>query len=86
MAAIAEHRDPIRQLKNLRQAVGNIDDADTARPQLGNRAEQARCFGPGERRRGFIHDDQPGVDGERPGNLHQLLLRNSEFSDRAGRV
>jgi hypothetical protein len=86
VTAIAEHGDSIRQLKDFRQPVGNINNADAAGPQAGNRAEQACCFGSGEGRRGFIHDDQTGIDGERPGNFHQLLLRHSKLFDQAGRV
>ena len=67
------------------QAVGDIDNAHATVFKLPHHAVQAFHLAVAQRGGGFIHDDQPGIQGQRPGDLHHLLLGNAQAGDRGGR-
>ncbi len=74
-AAVAQHHDPVAAALDLMQPVRDEDDADAACLQFGDDAQEPLGFRQGEAGGRLVHDDQPGVERERLGDLHQLHLR-----------
>ena len=60
--AIAQHGDPVADLEDLFQAVGDVDDAATLLAQLADDHEQLLCLGVGQRVGGLVHDDDAGIE------------------------
>ena len=77
---------PIGELKDLLQAVRNIDDADAPFLQLPDYAEERICFGDGEGGGGLVEDEEAGVEGEGFGNFDHLLLRGGQAAEGRGRI
>ncbi len=76
--AVAQHRHPVGDGKDLVEPVADVDDADPAPLQIANDLEQARDLVRGERRGRLVHDQDAGLEGQRLGNLDELLLRRAE--------
>ncbi len=74
--AVTQHRDPVRDGRNLRQAMGNIEDRDAARLQAADDGEERLGLDGRERRRRLVEDDDAVVHLERAGDLHELPLRD----------
>ena len=83
-AAVAQHHDAIGALLDLVQSMRNEDDADAARLEGGDDLEQAARLGERQARRRLVHDDEPGIEGQRLGDFEQLLLGDRQFGD--GRI
>lgn len=82
--AVLENGKAIAKLENFVQSVGNVNNAHPPVFQLAHHAVQAFHLAVAQRRGGFIHDDQPGVQRQRPGNLDHLLLGYAQTGDRRG--
>ena len=52
----------------------NVNDADAIFTQIANDLQQFVNFSIAERRRRLVHDQNPRVGAERPGDFDQLLL------------
>ena len=61
--------------------MGNVDDADPARPQVAHDREEQVLLLLGERGRGFVHDDDSGAGPEGAGDFDELLLGHRERAD-----
>ncbi|GDO25912.1 hypothetical protein BvCmsNSP001_04916 [Escherichia coli] len=66
------------------QTVSNVNNAHAAVFKLPHHAVQAFHLAVTQGGGGFIHDDQPGIEGQRPGNLHHLLLGHAQTGDGRG--
>ena len=84
-AAVLENGEAVAELENLVQAVGDIDNAHATVFKLAHHAVQAFHLAVAQRGGGFVHNDEPGVEGQRPGDLHHLLLGHAQAGDRGGR-
>jgi len=60
----------------------DVDDGDTAGRKLSDNRFQASDIRRAERRRRFVHDDEPRIERQRPGNGHHLAPAGVELSDR----
>ena len=81
MIAIAQHRHPVGESKNFRQAMTDIDDGDAARLELAHDIHQALHVGFGQCRRRLIHDQDPRFLGQGPGNLDPLPVGDRKRAD-----
>ncbi len=79
-AAIAEDGDVIANLHQLFQPVRDVDNGDATALKLGDNVKQHPHFRLAQRAGGLVHNQHPGVFGERTGDLHQLLMTNSQFA------
>ena len=82
-AAVAQNRDPVRELHHLAHAVRDVENRDAFAAQLPHDAEQALRLVLGERGRRLVEREQAYARAQRPHDLHQLALRRSKIS-RAG--
>ena len=73
-ATVAKHREAIADGEDLLEAVGYVDNAHAVRPHPPDQIEQHVDLPFGEAGCGFVHDDDPRLEGHRLGDLHQLLL------------
>src|SRR5688572_6287970 len=80
VAAVAEHREFVRDLEQLVHLVGDIDDAFALRPQVADDLEQMRDFPLGQGRGRLVHDQDVGFVGDRLGDLHHLAVRNRQVA------
>ena len=83
---VPEHRDAVAIVENLHHPVGNIDDRDALVHQLPHDVEQNLRFLFGQRGGRFVQDQDPAIEGERLGNLDQLLLGNRQAADQGGGI
>ncbi|MND92340.1 hypothetical protein D3C80_844950 [compost metagenome] len=60
--AIAQHGDPVADLEDLLEAVGDVNDAATLLAQLADDHEQLLCLGVGQGVGGLVHDDDAGIE------------------------
>ena len=74
MPAVTEHRYPVGDGKDFVQLVRNIKDGCAAALQGAQNAKQSRRLRLGERAGGLIENQYEGVDGQGPGNFHELLI------------
>ncbi len=82
-AAVPEHRDPVRDLEHLLQAMADVDAGHAGGLELEQQAHEARGVGLGEGGGGLVQDEDPRLLGQRLADLHQLLLADAELLDRA---
>ena len=75
--AVAQHRDPVGELADLGEAVGDVDDRGARRRRLAHPVEEQVDGVAAERGGGLVEDEQRGLDGERLGELEQVLLRHA---------
>ncbi len=76
--AVAQHGDPLGDLAYLCQAVCDVDDGRPGFDQLPDMAEEHVGRFLAERSGRFVEDEHPGLDGERLGDLEQVLLRHGQ--------
>ena len=83
--AVAQHGDPVADLEDLLQAVGDVDDPPPLGLQGGDDLEQAFQLGGGQHGRRFVEDDDPGLQRQGLGDAHQLLPGDGQVpQERAG--
>ena len=86
-AAVLEHGDPVADLADLLEPVGDVDDGDALGGEVADDAEQVLDLLLVEHRRRLVHDDEPGVVGQRAGHADDLLARGRQRADLAvGRI
>ena len=85
VGAVAQHGHRIGDLFEFLQAVRDVDDADVLCGEVADDPEQPVHLGIGERRGGFVHDQDAQVQVERLGHLDELLLGDAAVADQRGR-
>ena len=83
--AVLEDGDPVTDLPDLLEPVGDVDDRHALGGQPADDPEQVLHLTLVEHGRRLVEDEQPGVVGERPGHAHDLLRGRREPPDRSGR-
>ena len=78
---VTHNGDPIHNVLQLFQSVGNIDDSAAIFSQLPNDTEEFINFLGCQRRGRFIHDQNLGIDGKSLCNFHHLLLGNRQITN-----
>ncbi|MGC3996494.1 MAG: hypothetical protein QM767_02750 [Anaeromyxobacter sp.] len=73
-------------LAHLPQLVGDVDHRHAAGLERPHLLEEQVDLVPREHGGGLVQDQQPGVEGQRLGDLHHLLLRHVERGDPRGGV
>ncbi|KAG0931262.1 hypothetical protein G6F31_016827 [Rhizopus arrhizus] len=86
VAAVAQDGAAVAVLEDLGHAVADIDDADALRFQIVQHAEEGGGFHFGQRRRGFIQDQDFAVQGQRFGDFDQLLAGYAQVVHAQARV
>ncbi|MNO65827.1 hypothetical protein D3C76_565970 [compost metagenome] len=71
----------IADLEDLLEAVGDVDDAAALLAQLADDHEQLLGLGVGQGIGGLVHDDDAGIERQRLGDLHHLLLADGEIPE-----
>ncbi|GAB3981986.1 hypothetical protein GCM10027615_63730 [Plantactinospora veratri] len=79
-AAVLQDRDPAGQVEDLGEPVRDVQQADAPLLEPAYQAVQQLDLVVGQRRGGLVHDEQPRVEGQRLGDLDDLLLRDAEMS------
>ena len=74
LAAVAHHRDALGDLDHLVEPMADEHHRDAVGLQLRHDAQQRVDLGPGERGRGLVHEQQPGVGGEAAADRDHLPL------------
>ena len=72
-AAVLEDGDPVADLADLLEPVRDVDDGDALGGQVADDPEEVLHLLLVEGGGGLVHDDQPGVVGERPRHADDLL-------------
>jgi len=70
---VPQDGDVVGHLLHLLDEVGDVDDGVPAVLEAANQTEQALDILPGQRAGGLVQDQRAASDGQRPGDLHQLL-------------
>ena len=78
--AVAVDGDVIGNTENLIHLVGDVNNGDVLRLQLGDDAEQVLNLRVGQRRRRFVHDDNFAVIGNRLRDLDHLHFRDRKVA------
>ena len=73
--AVLEHGDPVGEVEDLGEPVRDVQEADAALLEPAHERVEQLDLVVGERGGRLVHDEQPGVQGERLGDLDDLLLR-----------
>ena len=81
--AVAQGRHAVGDAGQLFEAMGDVDDSDTVRLQLGDHAEEPLDLLVAERGRRLVHDQDSRVGPQGPGNLDELLLGHRQAADLA---
>ena len=79
--AVAHHGDPVAQLEDLAEAVGDEQDGAAGGRDLADGRVDVLALDVAERGRRLVEDDQPGVLAEGPGDLDQLALADAELGE-----
>ena len=85
-AAVAQHRHAVADGPDLAKAVADIQDCDAQPGDLAYHLEDALQLGLVQGRRRFIHDDDLGVHGQRPGDGGELLVGDGERAHGSARA
>src|SRR5438552_5845160 len=83
---VLQHAHAIGDLKDLLEAVGDIDDRGAAFAQSANDGEQLLALVPVEGRGGFVHDENIGVTGQSLGRLDHLPLGWAQTIDQRSNI
>ena len=83
---IAQDGHPIRDLEHFLESVGDEEHRPALGPQLADDVEELLGLLQREGGRRLVHDDQPGVQRERLGDLNHLPPRDAELGHRRSRV
>ncbi len=86
VTAVAKHRQPVGDGEDLVDAVRDVNHRGAGGAEFADDPEEPRHLGVGKRRRGFVHDDDRRVEGQRPGDLDHLPIAHAEVADRGSRV
>ena len=83
-APVLEDGDPVADLADLLEPVGDVDDGDVLGGEVADDAEEALDLLVVQHGRGLVHDDQLRVLRERPRHADHLLLRRRQGTDLGG--
>ena len=83
LPAVAQHRDAVGDAKHLVEPVRDIDDADAARAQPAQRAQQSLDVGFRQRRGRLVEDQNVRSDRERAGDGDERPLGGGQRRDPA---
>ncbi|WP_374200097.1 hypothetical protein [Streptomyces sp. S-2] len=86
VAAVAEHGDPVADPVQLVHPVADVDHGHVAGAQFLDDPEEGLDLAGLQRGGRLVHDDDPGLDGDGPGQCHHLLGAEPERVQRAARV
>ncbi len=81
-AAVAQHRDAVRELVHLRHAVRDVDDRDPVRAKLADQREQPVGFARRQRRGRLVQHQDARLPIKCPCDFHQLLLGDRQGGHR----
>ncbi len=84
--AVAQHNGAVGDLQRLLQMMGDINDGDALAGEIADHLKQHPDFGGAQSRGRFIHDQDLRIYRQRPGNLHNLLLAETQVLDRRQRI
>ena len=82
--AVAQHRHDVGDGFDLLQPVGNVEYGDTLRLEVPDQFEQRGRFDRCQRRRRLVENCDAMRNGERPGDLRELALRDRQMLYRNG--
>ena len=83
---VAHDGDPVGDLAQLLEPVGDVDDALALLAQRADDAKEFSDLGVGERGGRLVHDEDGGVQRQRLGDLDHLLLRDLQVHDLGGGI
>ena len=83
---VPEHGDAIGNREDFFEPMRNVDDAGAGLAEDVDHSEQALDLAIGERGGRLVHDHDLGVDADRLGDLHELLLGHAQRFDETLRV
>ena len=83
---VAQDGGPVAQLEDLVEAVAHEEDGDAAVAGAADDREEALDLVGRERRGRLVEDEDPGVEGERLGDLDELLVGHRQAAHRRGHV
>ena len=86
VGAVAHHGDGVAEGEHLVEAVGDEDQRATLVAQAAGDGEEPVDLDAAQRRGRLVHDEQPGVERDRLGDLDDLLVGDREAAGRAARV
>ena len=75
---VAEDGSPVADLHYLVQLMRNVDDRNALPLQLHHQLQQNIRLPVRQGRGRLIHNDDPGISGQRPADLQHLLLGNRQ--------
>ena len=79
--AVLEHGHPVTDGADLLEPVGDVDDRDALGREVADDLEEPLHLTAVEHRGGLVHDDEPGVAGQRPRHAHDLLTGRRQAAD-----
>ena len=79
--AVTQHRVASRHAAYLFQKMADVDHGQPAFPQPVDHREEPQRVVFGERARGLVKDDHPGVGDEGPGHLDKLLRAHAQIAE-----
>jgi hypothetical protein len=86
VGAVAHDGDAVAEAEDLVEAVGDEEDAAAGVPQAAGDGEQPLHLDTAECRRGLVHDQHAGVEGDGLGDLDDLLVGDGESLRHAVRI
>ncbi len=84
IATVPQHDRAVGHRDHLSQTVGDIDDGHALGAQLGYHFQQAGGLGGGQRRRGFVEDQNARILRQRPCDFHQLSVGDGKIGHHRG--
>ena len=83
--AVVHDADPVGQVEDVVDVVADEEDADALVLELADEVADLGRLGRPEGRRRLVHDQDPGVEVDGPGDGHRLALAAGERLDRRAR-
>jgi hypothetical protein len=80
--AVAQDGDGVADREDLVEPVGDEEHAGAALLERSDHPEEPLDLVPGERRGGLVHDQHARVEGQRLGDLDDLLVGDAQAADR----
>jgi hypothetical protein len=81
--AVPQHRDRVGEVDDLAQEVGDVHDRRPALAEPAHQLEQPLRLVRRQRRRGLVHDEEPGVPRDRTEDLDLLLVGDRQVARQA---
>ena len=81
VGAVAKDGDAVAEGEDFLESMADEEDRDPALAKLADDSEEALDLAGGEGGGRLVHDEDAGVEGERFGDLDELLIGNGEATD-----